>query len=210
MIPAPRAVCLALVTLALAACASGPPPATTPRISQGFWEVRRALVLPFAAENEYPDQADMVTRHFTQALRRGSFSVVPAPDSLVTEGLRQDVSRGLLRLEDLVELETAFRVDAVVIGTVTRYAPYAPQVLGLDVKVISTRTGVVLWSSQKIFDMTSDEIVKDAVAWYERYVDEAQADYGPEVVFLSPKAFARYACHRMTDSMVDERRLASR
>jgi hypothetical protein len=205
-----RLALLVPIAVLFVACAAPPRSPAKPRISQGFWEVRRVLVLPFTAENEYPGQAEMITGSFTQALRRGAFSVVPAPEALLTTTLSKDVARGVLRLQDLVELESAYRADAVIIGSITRYAPYAPQVLGLDVKVISTRTGVVLWSAQKVFDMTSDAIAKDAVGWYERYVDEAQADYGPEVVFLSPTAFARYACHRLTDSMIEETRLARR
>jgi hypothetical protein len=172
--------------------------------------VRRVLVVPFTAENEFPDQSAMVTARFTEALRRGPFSVLPLPDATLTESLVHDVRlRGTIRAQDLVQLDRTYRVDAVVLGTVTRYDPYAPQILGLDVKILSTRTGVVLWASSRVFDASSDRVANDALSWYDRYVDETGAEFGPEVVLLSPKAWARYVCDRLARSITAETTVAA-
>jgi hypothetical protein len=208
-----RFVTVSLAGLLLAGCASAPPPAPDVRSyrSPSIGAVDRILVLPFIPENDFPDQADMLTARFIQGIRSGTFTVLPLPDASVTTSLVADVRlRGSVRAADLVKLQEDYRVDAVVIGSVTRYDPYAPQVVGLDVKLVSTRSGMILWQARKVFDATEESVHRDALAWYDRYVSETEAEFGPEVVLLSPKAFARYACSRLAESMVGETRVARR
>lgn len=201
---------LPLLVLCLAACRTTPAsPQVSPYRSEAITAVRRLLVLPFTPESEFPDQADMVTARFVQYIRCGSFTVVPLPEAPFADALVEDVRlRGAIRAEDLIRLEKEYRVDAVALGAVTRYDPYAPQVLGLSVQVFSTRTGAVLWACQKVFDASSPQIAEDALRWYDRHVEETGAEFGPEVVLLSPKAFARYACARLAESLVTEIRVA--
>jgi hypothetical protein len=204
---------LPLLVLVLAACRTAPPggPSVSPYRSEAMTAVRRLLVLPFTPESEFPDQAEMVTARFVQYVRCGSFTVVPLPEATFADALVEDVRlRGAIRAEDLIRLEKEYRVDAVALGTVTRYDPYAPQVLGLSVQVLSTRTGAVLWSCQKVFDASSPQVADDALRWYDRDVEETGAEFGPEVVLLSPKAFARYACARLAESLVAETKVARR
>jgi hypothetical protein len=210
-----RRLALLVLLVAVAGCETTSPPAEDPEMelyrSREASSVRRVLVLPFAPETEFPDQAPMVTARFVQALRRGTFTVLPLPDEELTAALAEDVRlRGTIRAEDLVELEREYRADAVIIGTITRFDPYAPQELGLDIKAVSTRTGAVLWSAERLFSASSHSVAEDALAWYDRYIEKTGSEFGPEVVLLSPKAFARYACSRITDPLVGERTVARR
>jgi len=210
MIRLTAALTLAAVLTGCATVKSKPEPVRSYR-SDGLAAAQRILVLPFAPESEFPDQAEMVTARFTQAIRRGPFTILPLPDAAVTTSLVDDVRlRGSVRTADLVTLQQEYRVDAVVIGAITRYDPYAPQVLGLDVKMVSTRSGAVLWQARKVFDARTEPIQADALAWYDRIVVESGAEFGPEVVLLSPKAFARYACGRLAETMVGEVKVAAR
>ncbi len=201
------------LALILAGCASTTPkpqPVQSYR-SEGLSAAHRILVLPFAPESEFPDQADMVTARFVEAIRRGPFTILPLPDAALSTSLVEDVRlRGSVRTADLVTLQREYRVDAVVIGSITRYDPYAPQVLGLDVKMVSTRSGAILWQARKVFDATSEPIQTDALVWYDRIVIASGEEFGPEVVLLSPKAFARYACTRLAETMVTETKVAVR
>ncbi len=202
-----------LAAFLLTGCLTTKPSSTELRSyrSPSIGAVDRILILPFTPESRFPDQADMVTARFTQGIRRGAFTVLPLPDAAVATSLVDDVRiRGSVRTADLVRLQEDYRVDAVVIGAVTRYDPYAPQVLGLDVKLISTRSGMVLWQARKVFDASDAGVHSDALAWYDRYVNETDAEFGPEVVLLSPKAFARYACARLAESMMGETKVARR
>ena len=203
---------LLLVPLCLIACRTVAPAPQPPTYrAEALGGVRRMLVVPFVAENEFPDQAEMVTARFTQALRKGRFSVVPLHDSAVAEDLAEGVRlSGTMRADDLIRLEKDYGVDAVVLGTVTRYDPYAPQVLGLDVKVLSTRTAAVLWASSRVYDASTDRVAHDALRWYDRFVEETGAEFGPEVVLLSPRAYARYVCARMAASITSETTVADR
>ncbi len=202
-----------LVALLLTGCTRSTPPAPEVQSyrSPTIAAVDRILVLPFTPEHDFPDQADMLTARFMQGIQGSTFTVLPLPDASVTTSIVDDVRlRGSVRSADLVKLQEHYRVDAVVIGAVTRYNPYAPQVVGLDVKLVSTRSGMVLWQARRVFDASEESVHADALAWYDRYVNETEAEFGPEVVLLSPKAFARYVCARLAESMVGETKVAAR
>jgi len=70
-----------------------------------------------------------------------------------------------------------------------------------DLSLISTRTASTIWRVAQVFDASRDAVASDAVAWYAAEVAGADAPFGPEVVLLSPKAFAHYVCRRVAETL---------
>ena len=76
--------------------------------------------------------------------------------------------------------------------------------------ILAVVAGAVLWAATRVYDASSEHVAQAALDWYDRYVDETGAEFGPEVVLLSPKAYARFVCARMAASITSETTIAAR
>ena len=159
---------------------------------------RRVVVVPFDGRECPAEARTIVTEALSLELQSALLcDIVPAPladERLVAEaGLWQ---RGRVDPEALIEARKTYGADAFLFGTLTRYKPYDPPIIGLKVRMLSARTGEVLWASEAIFDARRAEVRRAAK---ETMRNEGPNDWlsGDEMVFMSPRWFSRYAAREV-------------
>jgi hypothetical protein len=200
---------LALALPALAGCAIAPkhplPPLAHARVSADFdsYELRRVGLLPFRGHDLERDGGRQLQEAFLFELaRRARYEIVLLDDvDLAEVDEDQPYERGSYRARSVVEIARRFRLDALLVGTVTHLESYAPQSLGLQLELVAAETGLVIWASGLELD-SADATVRESLA---RYQDQ---QLGPgdratdlEVTLLSPARWMRFAASEVARTL---------
>jgi len=130
--------------------------------------------------------------------RRAPFEVVALDASDLAEvQLDQPHARGRYTPQSILAIAHRFRLDGLLVGTVTHLEPYAPQSLGLGLELVAVDTGLVVWSSNIDLD-TSELRVRDSLEAYQaaRLAGGDPAD-DLSVLMLSPASLMRFAASEM-------------
>jgi len=160
--------------------------------------VRRIVVVPFDGRECPAEARQVVTEALSLELQSALLcDVIPAPltdERLVAEaGLWK---RGRVDPEALIDARKTYGADAFLFGTLSQYKPYDPPIVGLKVRMLSARTGEVLWASEAIFDARRAEVRRAAM---ETMRNEGPKDWlsGDDMVFMSPRYFSRYVAREV-------------
>lgn len=161
----------------------------------------RALVLPF----RHADRAasESVTQAFALELAKAQHVEVLPDDGPAAElGQQLGVWDGqCLDIHALTVLRRRLRVDAVVCGSILRYRPYSPPILGLRVQLVSTRTGGVLWGAEGTFDASNAGTQYLMEKFYELWMEDTPRSLGWRVLLHSPRQFNQFVVHQLVESI---------
>lgn len=193
-----------LAPLALFSCA-GPstvPPMGSARITTDFatYDIRRVGVVPFQALEGLRlgrHEVGAIETNFHSEFSSGtSFDLVPLRGADLGEVLPPDPFRHGWYAPDTVRtLRNRYRLDALLVGTITSRRIISPQVLGIQLDLVSCETGATIWSSSIVLDASKEE-TRDAIAiWTQNELGEKD---GGEITLLSPRRFARFAAYQMS------------
>ena len=163
--------------------------------------LRRVLLLPFFLEGKSTADPDLVTAIFCRELQKtGRFEVMTLPeDSRGEWTLNYPRRTGRFKVATFLDFSRRFGADAVLFGTVTRFRPYKPPVLGLSVKMISAHNGRSVWESEVLYDMRDQEDMADLRNYLALHKDEEESYHGPEMTLISPRRFTAYVCGRLVE-----------
>ena len=196
--------CLAL----LSSCASlyeELPPLARTQAAPDFesYRLSRVGLLPFEGDELGDAHAATLQRAFLLELGQlAPFEVVRLdPADLAEIQASEPYRRGLYRPRTLLDLAERFRLDAILIGSVIQASVYPPQVLGLELDMVSCETGMVLWTASLHVD-ASDTTVRRHLDSFQRS-QETTEDWqgGVQLTLISPSRFARFAAHTVAKEL---------
>lgn len=208
----PRPGSGALAGLALAAAALLPacsslddaPPLARARSAPdyGTYRLHRVGLLPFEGELEGEHAGTLQGAFLLELARQAPFELVRlSPADLAEVQSSEPYRRGTYQPRTLLELAERFRLDGILIGTVTQASVYPPQVLGLELDLVSCETGMVLWNSGLHVD-ASDARVRRHLESFERSQETADTwQGGVQLTLISPSRFARFAAHEIAKGL---------
>jgi hypothetical protein len=104
--------------------------------------------------------------------------------------------RGTYSAGAILALARRYRLDALLIPTVTDLQVHPPQRLGLSVDLLSAETGQALWSAAVQLDAAQEATRESIEAWAHTHQGDVN-DHTWEVILLSPKRFARFAAFHL-------------
>lgn len=157
---------------------------------------RVGLLPPLGAQGE--EAAALQAALGFELARRASFEVIALDAGDLAEvQLDQPHVRGRYTPQSILAIAHRFRLDGLLVGTVTHLEPYAPQSLGLGLELVAVDTGLVVWSSTIDVD-TSELRVRDSLEAYQaaRLGGGDPAD-DLSVLMLSPASLMRFAASEM-------------
>lgn len=166
--------------------------------------VRRILALPLHDESGQGIGTEVVSQALRDEIAKlNRFSLVRPNSSdarlMPSEGPQRT---GRIPVRSLINLGRRYGVDAVMYGSVKRYRPYSPPVLGMIVQLIDIETGKVVWSAQELLDATD---ARTAVSMRYFFEDETAADetvFDYDIMSTSPEWFAKFAAHRIAATLL--------
>jgi hypothetical protein len=174
----------------------------------------RIIVVPFAAPACSPEASRMATAAVAMAIQ----STLCCDTLLPAEGDERLAAesalwqRGRVDVESLIVAQKAYLADAFLFGTVTQYKPYDPPVLGLKLRMLSARTGDVIWAADALFNAQENDVRLLAERHFQ---DSGLKDrlYGPDLLLMSPKLFAEFVAAQIVrplgEQLKHKRALAS-
>lgn len=202
-----RARALALLA-ALAACATTPlrmPELASSRVEADFatYEIRRVGILPFDGANVDDAQALRLRDAFHAELPRAAdFELVPLSRDDLEEIQQSDPQRlGWYRPRTIIDLSQRFRLDGILFGTVTQQRFFPPQVLSLQVELVSAETGLVLWSSAVHLDGGDPRVREGLELFYAGSAGDGNSSPSWEVALLSPERLGRFAAFQIAERL---------
>lgn len=101
--------------------------------------------------------------------------------------------RGRYDTRAVLEVARRYRLDALVLGTVTHYQPYPPQALGLEVELVAIETGATLWSSSLQLDAADARVRARLERWQHDHKSDGGNRESVQLTLVSPERFARFA-----------------
>lgn len=167
--------------------------------------LRRVIVLPFAIEDAFDADPDLVWDAFCAELQKTSrFDVMALPPEARGEWLHDQARRsGLFPRDVLLSLLQKYSADALVHASLTRFRAYKPPALGLRAGMVSTHTGKVVWECDVLYDMADQRSLDDLRNYASTVSAPEESDHDWEMTLLSPRKFAGYVCHRVVDGWRD-------
>jgi hypothetical protein len=190
-----------LLLLALAGCIVLPrtnmPRLASAVVSSDFetYRLRRIGLPPFRGRNLPPEQGVALQRALHSELSQSTpYEIVQLEDDDLAELESSDpYRRGWYKPKTIIGLSQRYSLDGILFGTVTQERFFPPQLLALQVELVSAETGLVIWSGSVDLD-ASDERVLDGLRLY--YGVEGD-DENWRVALLSPERFARFAAFQI-------------
>ncbi len=194
-----RAAALCSLVVLTASCLSsaGLTPLATSHAASDLstYGLRRVALLPFEGEELDEVQARSIQGAFHLELGRAApyelVRLTPADVAEVEDS--EPYRRGAYDPRTLLELARRFRLDGVMIATVTQLDVYPPQLLSLELDLVSCETGAVIWTSSLQMD-ASDALVRRHMADFQRtQANAGDWEDGVRLTLISPTHFARFA-----------------
>ena len=205
-----RAHLLSLALSALcASCAalnapSSPPLANAHSVPDlSSYRLRRVGLLPFNGKGLDPARSRELQESFLFELAgRSKFEVVLlTPQNLAEVDAAQPYERGVYTARSILDISERFRLDGLLVGTVTQMQVYSPQLLGMQLELVAAETGLVIWSSECRID-GADSGFQARLARYQASQSTADGSDGEmEVTLLSPARLMRFAAAQVAATL---------
>ena len=192
---------LALPALCLAGCLMMPR-ASMPRLANAVvsndfesYQLHRIGLLPFRGRSLPEEQGLALQRALHTELSQSTpFEIVQLDGTDMAELESSDpYRRGWYKPRTIIGLSQRYSLDGILFGTVTQERFFPPQLLALQVDLVSADTGLVIWSGKVDLD-ASDERVQEGLRLY---YGMDKDDETWRVALLSPERFARFAAFQI-------------
>lgn len=164
--------------------------------------VSRVVLLELENQSTHPDLADQMTQALSDGLgKKHLFSVrtVSRSDELWTSLDLDNITA--YSYEDLAIIHESLKADAVVFGTIKRYASYPHMQMALHLKMVNVRNGELVWAIEEVWDST-DKNVELRMKRY--FTTEMRTGYQPlnwELLITSPRAFNKFVVHEVVSTL---------
>lgn len=192
-----------LPLLALAACASAPEPIAplaSARLATDFetYTIQRVGLLPPVGVRSTPEHAaELQAAFFAEFSAATDFEIVSldARDLEAIPSLEPH-RKGGYSAETLIQIARRYRVDALLIPTITDLQTHPPQRLGMSVDLVSTETGQTIWASSVQLDAAREPVRRSLQAWADQEVGDVSRNTW-ELTLISPRRLARFAAYQI-------------
>lgn len=164
--------------------------------------IQRVGLVPFTGEHLTIEQAEQLQSAFFAELRATtSFEIVPLDRFDIEEiPSSEPYRRGWYRPRTIIDLARRYHLDGLAIGTVTDLQYFLPQRLGIQMDLVASETGTVVWSSSVHLDAARAEVRRSLEAWSRSQLgDEVHEDW--RLILISPRAFARFAAFQVAQTI---------
>jgi hypothetical protein len=161
--------------------------------------VRRIMVLPFREAAGVQADNQVVRDAFLAELSKlQRFELIPLPTGTEEdERIYRALTHGRVSAESLVALAKRYKLDGVLVGTITSYRPYLPPHLGLRTKLFSVHSGSFIWAAEGLYDANDARTMEDLEHYQQSFLAAESSMHGVRINLLSPQKFATYVCHRL-------------
>jgi hypothetical protein len=106
---------------------------------------------------------------------------------------------------DMVEIRKQLNVDAILVGTVTRYHSYPQLLTALRLKLLDLRDGRLLWAIEDVWDSTDKNIEIRVKRFFDSQMRTGYQPMNWQFVINSPMAFHKFVMYEVVSTLPDSR-----
>ena len=170
----------------------------TARVVQDFdsYRLDRVGLLPIFGDRVTQEQQEVLQSTFYSELSRSTnFEIVALTDKDLAEvPSSEPVRRGWYHTRTILEISQRFKLDGLLIGTVTDLQTFHPQRISVQFDLVSAETGLTLWTSSLHLDAGEQRVREGLETFSSLGENEASGSGEPwELSLMSPRRFARFA-----------------
>lgn len=201
-----RRICTRAILVVAICCAACLGPSDVPmlgsaRMTSDFdtYTVRRVGILPFRAL----DGADLEPHEIgtLETAFAAEFSLGTPYDLVTLRGVElaevlppEPFREGAYSPQTIRTLRDRYLLDALLVGTVTSRRVIAPQVLGVQLDLVSCETGATIWSADLTLDASHRDTREALKVWARSVLGE---EHGADMAMISPQKFANFAAYQL-------------
>jgi len=178
-------------------------------VKPGAWEtgIHRVAILPLAYQETLPDAVSgrdnlepLLRTELAKAQRFECVSVTPAALKKWTN--REKWSAADLLPGDMIQtLKTEVGCDAVLFAELTQYRPYAPIVIGWNLKLVSVSSQDILWSVDETFDASQPSMANAARRYQQQRQSPNPVLDDSRQVLISPRRFGQFTIETLVGTL---------
>lgn len=169
-----------------------------------FSTVGRVALLELENSSSQPDLAETMTDELADELgKRHLFSIRRVRRSEPLWNAHELDNLKSHTLEDLADARRALNADAILFGDIRRYASFPHLQIGLNLRMIDTRSGHLIWAIEEIWD-SSDKTLERRMKTYFR--ERLRGGYEPmdwHILTTSPRAFHQFVAYEVSQTLPD-------
>jgi hypothetical protein len=169
--------------------------------------LQRVAVLPIAAETTGQDLpegcAALTPVLWEQLIKVKRFEIVAVDPPRLHSGTGQASWTGVESLppDFLAYLRRDYGCDAVLFAELTAYRAYAPLAVGWRLKLVDTRSGLVIWAADELFDAARPSVAFAVQRFTEPGLTLPFAHEDNWLAINSPSQFGRYSAAALLNTL---------
>lgn len=165
--------------------------------------VKRVVLMPLANQSAFAAASSELQNNLAAELQRtGRFDVVVATREDPGGRARDVFSSGSFDELELLRIAREYDAQAVMLGTVTHYHPYAPPRVGLSLIMISPAEGVAVASVDGLWDARELSTARQAQGYLREKLSWRQGLMGVDRAIESPDVYQRFVCQQIASSLI--------
>ena len=165
--------------------------------------VKRVVLMPLANQTAYPNVAAEMQRNLAAELQRaGRFDIAVATREDPGARALEIFAGGQFDEVELLRVAREYKAEAVLFGQVTQYHPYNPPRVGLSLLLISPAEGIVIASSDGLWDAREIGTAEQAKQHFKQSLNWPQSVVGADRVLESPDVFQRFVSFQVAQSLM--------
>jgi hypothetical protein len=167
------------------------------------YHLARIGLLPFHGAQIDAAQSQALQQAFSFELSRAApFEVVVLSPADLAEARASDpYTHGEYETRGVLEIAQRFRLDGLMMGTVTDMQVYTPQALAMQVELVSCETGLAIWSARVHLDTTDAGTREQLERFAGTEPDNDEHSAAAQLSWLSPARLARFAAREVARTL---------
>ncbi len=163
------------------------------RSAASLHSLHRVAMMPLDGGESAAPQARQMTGSLVKAVEeRHLFQLtVVAADEPSVSATGLDWGKPIA-LEQMQQLRQSLGCDAILMGALTNCRPYPHMQMGLKLRLIDLRSGVLVWGIDNIWDGRDVATAKRMERYYKRRTSDAAEPLDWRVMLVSPAAFGEF------------------
>lgn len=167
------------------------------------YEHSRIVLVEFAEPRECKEMGQRCTRQLAENISDMTTNVDPVvvtPDQINMSDPATALERGRISLDTLRMASERYGGQAVMLGEITQFSPYASLSAGVRIKIFSTSDASLETSVSENYSADDPQFRSYVKDYYERRSDSEACRFGPHLLLTSPRYFTLV----VTDNIVRE------
>lgn len=175
--------------------------------SVNFSSIGKVAVMELEDQSVFsPDLSKTLTQTLTDNLgKKQLFSIRTVyrtdPD---WKALNLDPSQPLSS-QAMVQIQKELKVNAILVGTISRYRSYPKLLAAIQFKMLDLRSGQLIWAMENVWDSTDKSTEQRIRQFFETQMRTGYQPMDWQIVINSPSAFHKFVMYEVVSTLPESR-----